>query len=403
MIDSDSELLTRAEIDNIDDAHLINYLIATVFKKVKPVNVEKYDLLEESEMLYEADFNVFKKYIRYEDKSDCIVVQLPVVDEREKKLFKRSLFSKEKNDLLPITDYFIYVHSEIIQQPFGLLEILFKGQHIKRNENDYRHSRYELKFFEREYLYYDFQEKRYVQVNTDSLKKARRMLAKNESIENEHKNVIEYVNREELLKVSQGRLKKTGHKFLKNLLDFKPYWYVTGKSICEIATYLNRYSTFLKELEKGLKIYLLYGFLNVIEFEKLVIEREKMMSVIFETGLILEELLHKMKEVSRYAKQDLTAIDLTYHLPKDSEEEKIYTALVDNQLNKLQAFLKPNMDKLNLDGYIGYDLERGELYPNIVQIEKRRAYADESTNIVKETDHKNNILKWLKDKKKQDE
>ncbi|MFK3961920.1 hypothetical protein [Pseudalkalibacillus hwajinpoensis] len=389
--------LTIDDLHNLTERELVDLMYSTLFE-VKPIIEERLNLLEiaktdKKALMFDADFNVARKFIKYENEPDSYILKVPYMDERENVELQMQMFTDKKNDVLPIVNYFIYVFTRVIQHPLGIVEIKFIGQHIKRNDNDFQYDRFEHKYSESEFMYFDKEKNIYVQVNSAELKKAKHDLEKGKSIEDTLEEVKVYLQREELLKTAKLLLKESGNKFLKELIVMKNGRSNKGFSINDHFAYLNRYSVFMEKLELGLKIYLLFANISVREYQKLKSKSIEINELISELKSSLVSLAKMMYESDRYSlnKNDILSKSIKLHF--ETEEDRFYKNMV-NQFTVLEDFLKANVGSLDLAGYIGFDLEKWELYPNIVQVEKKRNFTTKATNFGEQREFENKILKF---------
>lgn len=383
--------LSIDDLKQMEDKEFIDLLFKTL-SVVKPVVVEKLNIQSEIEKMDSADFNLVRKLIRYEYRDDCFVVTIPYVDEREDPFYKVKLFSKDTYDLFPPVGYFIFIGGNVLPRTFGLLDVQFFGQHIERNPNDYRFYRFSTQYTQNEHFYYDSESEKYVQVNDNDLIQGRRMKEKGEPIEKPE--VEEYLRREEMFRYSRMRLKTIGKSYLEEFISFKPYWKYTPRTLNDVESFFIRYKKFLDSMELGLKVKLLLSRVTEREYEKLMQYRDYQYQLMFEGIQLMEKIVELMMKSHRY--RDIK----NYHLGElfgDSEEQKLYVDFVNNVLMKIQDFLTPRGDTPSgLQGYIGYDLEREELYPNIVELERRDSLRDQAWKSTEERDLEMKILKSLR-------
>jgi hypothetical protein len=384
--------LSIDDLKQLGDKEFIDLLFKTL-SVVKPVVVKKVDVPVET--MDAASFDLVRKMIKYEYKDDCFVVTIPSGDEREDPFYQVKLFSKDTYDLFPPVGYFIFVGGSVLPRTFGLLDIQFFGQHIERNPNDYRFYKFNTQYVQNEHFYYDSETGKYVQVNDNDLIQGRRRKERGEPIEKEE--VQEYLRREELFRYSRMRLKTIGKSYLQEFINFKPYWKYTPRTLNDVESFFIRYKKFLDSMELGMKVKLLLSRITEREYEKLMEHRDHQYQLMFDGIKLLEEIAMLMMKSHRY--RDIK----NYHLGElfgDSLEQKLYVDFVNNVLMKIQEFLTPREDKpfSLLQGYIGYDLEREELYPNIVELERRDVLRDldKPWKTTEERDLEMKILKNLR-------
>ncbi len=383
-----------------NESKIIDLMYSTLFE-TKPIKEENINLLkigktDKQALMFEAEFNVARKFIKYENKPDAFVLKLPYLDERENPELHMQMFTNTKNDVLPITNYFINIFTKVVQHPFGLVEIKFIGQHIRRNDNDFQYDRSEHKFNESEFMYFDKENNTYVQVNAKELKNTKRKLEKGDSIDDALDEVKIYLHREELLKIGKLLLKESGNKFLKDLINMKNGRSNVGFNIRDHFAYLERYSSFMEKLESGLKIYLIFANITVREYKKLQLKSIELKKLTDKLKSSLGSLAMMMYNSGRYGvdKEKILSNNLQLHIGTD--EDLLYQKIKDPGFTELEKFLKANGGSMDMAGYIDYDLDKWELYPTIVQVEKRRNFTTKATNAGEQRESENKILKLQK-------
>jgi hypothetical protein len=392
--------LNNLQMDNLKQLEDKEFL-ALVFKtisSVKPVLVEKINIQSEVVNMDVADFEIVRKHIKYDNSDANFTVFIPIADEREDPFYQVSVFSNT-NDLFPPSGFFIYIGGKVASRPFGLLDVEYYGQHIERNPNDYKHLRFSNEYQQQEHFYYDFENKQYVQVSDKDLKQALFKKSKGESLENLLPEVQAYLHREELFRYLRVRLKNIGKAYIREFLAFKPYWKAYPGTIEEISIYFKKYYNFLKSMDLGLRVKLLLSRMTEREYEKLLEERDRQYHLMDKGIQLLEEIEQLMKENSYYRKSNLKTYNLS-GLYGGSPEKERYTDFINNVLNEIKGFLisKDDITSGPLDGYIGYDLERGELYPNIAQLEYRDALRTKTSKVSEERDMEMKIINSLRKK-----
>lgn len=382
---------------------VVNLMYTSLFG-IKPIEVVNEDLLEISKTnntarMFEADFSIVRKFIKLVDQPDKLILRFPVLDERENPDLQMNMFTNDRNDVLPINNYFLYVFTRVIQHPFGLVEIQYIGQHIRKNDNDFNHIRFEHVFRESEYLYYDFENHKYLQIDSEKLIEVKNKKKRGKSVDEAEipESVKIYLHRQNLLNTGKFLLRDTGNKFLKEIIEMRNGRGNTGSTIQTKIYYLDRYDAFLNELETGLKIHLIFANVSVREYQKLDAKTKELRQLVVSLKTKLEtELVDLMVKSGRYGyvQEKIKTTILSLH--KDSEESRLYDDEIVPGLEVFKSFLTANTGNLELEGYIDFDLELWELYPNIAQVEKRRNLNTVSTNDGKERDRENKILKLQK-------
>lgn len=377
-----------------NEKQLIDMMYSSIFE-IKPIQYVNQKIGVE---MFDADFNFVRKHIKYNDEDDFLTITLPYLDERENEELQMQLFTNQRNDVLPIVNYFIYVFGKVIRQSMGLVEIQFIGQHIKRNDNDFKFDRFEHQFRESEYMYYDYETKKYIQINSEDLRNARNSLKKGKSIDDCSQEIKTYLEREEMLKQGKLALKGVGNKFLRTVVDMRSKRSRKGASTTSYKEYLNTYNSFLKALEYGLKIHLVFENISDREYLKLEEKRKELINLIDQLKKDIELLSQKINTSGRYKTDADDMTNLGLQIIKDTEEYGLHNKMIDG-FKVLEEFLTAHTDgSYNSSGYFDWDFDLWELYPNIIQIEKRRNLTVESTNYGKERELQNKILKGLQKK-----
>lgn len=387
------------KMHNENESELVDLMYSSLFE-IKPIQEENQNLLEISKTdnkakMFEAEFGVARKYIKLVNEPDKLILRAPYLDERENPDLHMQMFTNERNDVLPINNYFIYIFTRVIRHPFGLVEIEFIGQHITKNNNDFKHIRFEHKFRESEYLYFDFENNKYAQVDSEEIKRSRRKLQKGEPLDDDLLPATKiFLHREQLLKTGKLLLRDTGNVFLKMLIAIRNKRKNFGSSINERINYLNNYFAFLDALDLGLKIQLIFANISVREYEYLKLKAEEFREVIkLLKTLLTDDLVSLMLNSKKYGFDENKVKSDILSLHRDSAEDNLFSNVITPAFEEFRKFLTANTGSLDLEGYIGFNLAKWELYPNIAQVEKRRNLSAVSTNLGQERDHINNILK----------
>ncbi|MDA2599436.1 hypothetical protein PDQ40_27870 [Bacillus cereus group sp. Bc061] len=350
--------------------------------------------------MYRADFDLVKRHIKYDFKN--FLVTYPYVNEQEDVLYNKGVFSKGQTDFFPMNNYFISVRANVTVMPFGMLEVVFIGEHVFRNSNDYRHYKANTIFETTDYFYFDFIKQEFVQVNESDLNNGRKLKVKNESayVEKTKKHIQEYIKREELLEYTKQRLKVRARTYQERFRKFKGVWGLGSKlnTFTKIEKYFEEYINFLEELEVGLQLKLIYSKLTNREFLQL----EKIRKDLLETDIPkCQETLHRLVEAicakeEKYQWDNIKEFNLN---SLDDEDLAILNEFRDADVRRLLDFVTPRSMDFNpsflLQGYIGYDLTLKELYPNLAQLEKREMRTDKMASDLLERERKKMTLDRL--------
>lgn len=345
--------------------------------------------------MYKADFNLVKKYIKYDFTN--FIVTYPYVDEQEDVLYSKGVFSNEQSDFFPMNGYFISIMANVMVMPFGMLEVTFTGEHVFRNGNDYRHHKANTMFETKDYFYFDFRTEEFVQVNESDLVNGRKLKLKNEStyLQKTKKHIQEYIKREELLEYTKQRLKVRARTYQERFRKFKEVWGLGGdlNTLNKIEKYFVEYINFLEELEVGLQLKLIYSKLTNREFLQL----EKIRKDFLKTDIPkceksiqqLVKVIRKNKEKRSYKWDDFKEFNLNFL----HEEDLVFlNEFKDKDVRRLKDFVTPRTNDFNpsfvMQGYIGYDLTLKEIYPNLAQVEKREMRTDKMGSDLLERERK---------------
>ncbi len=379
-----------SDLEKFNDTQLLELAFESM-KKVKPVLLEKVNIQSELKLMDIADADLVKQKISYENQDKKFIVRIPFGDERQIPEYQISMFS-DFNDIFPPAGYFIYIDGEIIEQPFGLLEVFMYGQHIERNENEHKFLKFNNQYKKNECFYYDYKSGNYIQLNEKELKKALFNKSQGRDLENERSEIQEYIQRLEVYRYLQVRLKEIGNSYIREFSSFKKYWRVAPVTIEEAEIYFKKYKRFLDSIKLGLQVKLLFSRMTQREYEKLLEAREQQYDLISEGEKVIKSIERLMNSYSDIKNYNLGS------LFEGSQEQRLYVDLINNVIMKIQKFLTPRGTDLGLQGYVSYDLERGELYPNIVELERRAALSSENWKEGKERDLQAKILNNLKQK-----
>ena len=412
-IQINKDLFDIEKIKSMEPPMVLEETVKTILG-LKPAIVEKKIM---NELAYEMsdgpDFSIIEEYIDW--KQDEVENQLkiiaPVYHEKELDDYQVKLFHSKENDVFPVRGYFVEGNVKAIYGPLGLLKIEFTGLPEIRVKTDIRHT--QKSFNTRDgykhylYFYYDFDTKSYQHVYTDQLEKCQKdMLRDPAAVAKFHSSVQEYIKRELLVK----EIKKRVFKLSKGYLIALKRWSTdthTSDSIMTISSvegFFKRYENFLKnEMTKNLKIKLIYETMSPNEYTKLLEYKEFLLKVI-EKG---RDNLTSISELWKLSEEEKPGYTLVIQDLASEENDLI------NDLNKrivpmLQTFKQVRPSKfpeygLNkatvLKGFIDYDLRTGEVFPNILQLEKRACISDseEKEDVSSEDSYVKQIIQWLRE------
>ncbi|HDR8323991.1 TPA: hypothetical protein QC175_005709 [Bacillus cereus] len=352
--------------------------------------------------MYKADFNLVKKYIKYDFTN--FVVTYPYVNEEEDPLYNKGVFSKGQSDFFPMNNYFISIGASVTVMPYGIVEVVFVGDHVFRNTNDYRHYKANKIFETKDYFYYDFIAQEFVQVNESDLDNGRKLKMKNEDtyLQKTKKHIQEYIKREELLEYTKQRLKVRARTYQERFRKFKEVWGLgsTLNTFMKIEKFILEYISFLEELEVGLQLKLIYSKLTNREFKQL----EKIRKELLENDIPkCQETLHQLIEVigtneekREYQWDNFKEFNLNF---LHEEELAILNEFRNVDVRRLLDFITPRSADFNpkflMQGYIGYDLTLKEIYPNLAQLEKREMRTEKMGSDLLERERKKMTLDRL--------
>lgn len=364
-------VLDLEKIKEMDTKELLEFIYDSMLE-LKPIEFKKIEMDELTKQIIQPKFDDIKYQIEYKNLGDCFKITVPVYDESERDHYKQSIFLKDKFDMLPVTGFFVKSDVNLIVKPLGLVEVVYSGYKILRNGNDFRYLRYQGEYKKIEYLCYDYDTKKYVKV-PEEIEKMKFQLERNGEVDLESTHVLvkEYMEREDSLNLVLLKLKGLYEEYQVSLKRFLNGDYQkAGKTTIEsVKDYFWKYAEFLtKEMPRGLKLKYVFSQVSKREFDELLIESERLIKVLIDG----QEMLMKIF--------DLTGGTMNYDLlsgPVDGTEEfEIKNKMLDTILNKeLLAFKQPRPRSFSfanpMKGYIKFDSDTLEVFPNVAQLENR--------------------------------
>jgi hypothetical protein len=387
------------QIRSLNPGELLD-LVYNSMLEMKPIDFRKIEMNHLTKDILEPKFDDVKKSIEYNDLPDGLHIKVPVYDERDLPHYKQSIFSQKTNDLLPVTGFFVQSNVELVIKPLGLVEVIYSGFKISRNDNDFRYLRHHLVYRHTEYFCYDYEGKKYNRVPDQELEKIKFQLQKNgeAKLDSAHELVKMYLEREEILNDILAKLKVLYEEYQLDLIRFLKDNYSAGnQTISTVNAYLNRYAQFLIEkMPKGLKIKYVYSQVSRREFDELLKEAERLIE-------ILNNGIGMLRRISELVEGYFANYELLSGPVEGSEEFEIKNSLLDLLNRDIADFKMPRPYNFNyaelMKGYIGFDLELGEIYPNIAQLENR-VLLNESVqeDLQDEQDYMKKIIEFKKRK-----
>lgn len=394
-LEVNSMVLDLEKIKEMDPEELLDFVYNSMME-LKPIEFRKNRNDELTKDIIRPSFDDIKYQIEYKNLDDRFKITVPVYDESERAHYKKSILLKDKYDILPITGYFVRSDVELIVKPLGLVEVVYSGHKISRNDNDFRYLRYHLEYQKVEYFCYDFETNKYVLV-PEEIEKMKFQLARNGEVnlESAHNLVKTYMEREEVLNNILVKLKGLYELYQDKLKEFlfDNYQKNSKTTIVSVKDYYWNYAEFLiKEMPRGLKLKYVFSQISKREFDELLIEGERLIDVLMRG----QEMLMKI--------YDLTGQKLDYDLlagPVDGTEEfEIKNRMLDTILNKeLLDFKLPRPMNFSfadpMKGYIKFDSENQEVFPNVAQLENRVLLngKDDPEDLQGETEYIKQIIK----------
>ena len=197
----------------------IKELIESLQPKVEILE-DHLELLEENEMMYDADFSIVRSLLKYDSTKEYFKITYPVYNEELKyaKVRLKGNASKGRKDL-PGKGWFVKIESEVKKLPYGIVEVEHFGAHITRKVNDFRHRDERKIYNQTNYFIFDEEQEKYVQLTTDDVNKSLYLLKTKrvDEIENDFdEEIIDYLKRlkrfKEQMRLIQFEFERTRDK-----------------------------------------------------------------------------------------------------------------------------------------------------------------------------------------------
>jgi hypothetical protein len=395
-------------IQEMEQEELLEETIKTIIN-LKPINLQ---LKEMNELVYtmpvKADFEKVKKYIGYQNKEDFFEIIAPTFDERKLPEFQVCLFKKDSNDCFPERGFYISGNSKLIVKPLGLIKLEMNGMPISRVGSDFRYARpsYDSKekgYRENLYFYFDYATNQFMKVYSDKLEDCKRKMALYPKAVNDyHETVQEYIKREALLVKIIELIYPISLPYLQRLKKWNKGKYGDGGlTIGSITTYLNEYKKFIvNDMVKNLKVKLIYSNITLSEYKKLL-EKKVELEGLIQTA---KDGFEEIKGLNSLTKKNSDS----YALNTNSffeREINITRQIVNEIIPELERFkeVRPTelpkialTKRIILKGYIDYDLFTNEVYPNIMQLQRRTSLTEEKEDFRSEEEYALRVLDELR-------
>lgn len=410
------DLFNLEIIQNTEPEEVLDAAVQSIFD-LDPIILNSVEM---NELVYEmrkkADFEKVEPHINYEEQNGTYVITVPSFDERKLPEFQVSLFQKKVVDVFPERGFYIIGNSKLITKPLGLVQVEMTGLPSIRVDKDIRYTQTSNDirgrgYRENLYFYFDYNTKNFERVYGDKLEECKLKIErdpnKSENIlKDYHESVQEYIKREQLLDAVDEKIYPLVLAYLPKLKEWKDFEYGSrGVTIGSVKRYLNQYKDFLEEtMTRGLKVKLIYSNVSKREYEELMKKKDELLNMISSSflGLKAIETLHSLTE-------EMTN---NYELSKgafNSNEVEIVKTIEDDILRSLQQFkeVRPttlpetalNESKI-LKGYIGYDLKTNQVFPNIMQLQRRSSLTEEKEDFNTEKEYTDQMIEELKNLKK---
>lgn len=372
---------------------------------IKLTNIEMNNLAYA--MPRKADFSKIEPHIAYEKKDGMFEISVPTFDERELPEFKVRLFKENDYDCFPLRGFYVTGNATLIVKPLGLVKVEMKGLPIVRVDKDIRYTQPSSDVRERGYsknlyFYFDYNSKTYEKVYPDKLEECKFKMEKDpKAVEKYHESVQEYIKREICLEAIEERIYQLSIGYLPKLSEWKDSKYGDGGiTIGSLTKYLNDYKRFLQDtMTPNLQLMWIYAKISEKEFEKLIEKSSELQWHIKKAF----EAIDRIKEINSLTKGNENDYELTTET--FSEEENQLVKIIEKQIiATLEEFKEVRPSKFPstalskekiLKGYIGYDLEAGEVYPSVLQVQRRSSLTEEKEDFRSEADYTGQIIKEL--------
>lgn len=401
------------EIEKVENPEVLLEKTVKTILELQPIIL---NVIQMNELVYKmpvkADYNKVDSLIdhQYKEKEGQKVFEItvPIFNERNLSEYQVSLFNDFKNDCFPERGFYIVGDSKLIIEPFGLVKLEMNGLPYTRINSDFRYTRSSLDKEKgyREYLYFnfDYEKQEFINVYSDKLEECKRKMLQNPKALNDyHETVQEYINKETLLSAIKERIYPLSLPYLKKLKDWKESKYgdsKTGLTIGSITKYLDDYKKFIElDMLKSIKIKLVYGNITINEYIELLKKKTELSNQIKSAKDKLNEIkvMHSLN-VESFNNYQLVVNSL---FERETEITKDIEKVILPNLEKFKEVRSTSFPKFGLNektvlkGYIGYDLNKNEVYPNIMQLQRRSSLTEEKEDFRSEDEYIAQILNWF--------
>lgn len=411
----DFRKLNKENLYSVEDQGLLEMLYKSIvdMSSIQYIREEKHEL---AKYITVPRFEHIKSEIRYEQEKDLFKIKVPIIDERRRSHYKKSVFYKVY-DRLPESEAFVTAESKLVVKPFGLVEVHYWGNQLFRMGKDTRNFNAKRAYNKVEYLYFNYDDRLFKQVSTDELEKVRFSVNKNSDFDlsNVNEDVKIYLEREQLLELSLNRLKGYSEGFHNHFDIFRQDAYnkaLEGKylrlnpnqTIKDVMSYLTRYRDFLANyLSDWLKLKLVFSTITIAEQERLEQEKDRLNGLLLEAAQCLQSLVGLLtKKTNNPLVYPWKAVDTDQDTEEGLLNVKLTAGFGQGIFSKLEAFKEPRPTHFikaePFKGYIEVDAANRELYPNIGEVERRRYLTDEFSSLQMEQEYKEMVLQYINEK-----
>ena len=362
---------------------IIKELINSLQPKVEILE-DHVELLEENEMMYDADFSIVRSLLKYDSTKEYFKITYPVYDEELKsaKVRLKGNASKGRKDLLA-KGWFVKIGSEVKKLPYGIVEVEHFGAHIARKMNDFRHRDERKIYSQTNYFIFDEEQEMYVPLTTDDVNKSLYLLKTKrvDEIENDFdEGIIDYLK----------RLKRFKEQM--RLIQFE--FECTRDKLYALVELIAAKHT--SNLEDALKMVSAIHNFTMNEYESLIdcyFLSQKVTD--FERDFHLKEIEKIQDEI-----QSIGAFCKRYSIELREFKDPNATAKLYKMVGKVaNRFAYKTENSANeKDKYFKELLSEGQLQRTIVQIDLDGIYTNEPDTDWKRKNNEQFILKGQKDK-----
>lgn len=423
--------LNKENISLIKDINLLDIFFDSIMEmmEIDFVEMPEHELGRD---IITPDYDDIRSKIRYEYEEingrKRYSMKVPVIDETKRERYQKKVFATNKIDIIPEKGFFVKMYANLTIKPLGLVEVYFWGGKLQRMDKDYKNLP-PIKEFDRiEYLFYDYENKEYKQLDTEEMERVKLGLKRGKELdellnaEDKTSELIRiYLEREEILDLGLKKLNGLAEDLQEmyitefkddaydvrwesnsdpgNYSDYSMKRDSVGKpnhiSLSDITTediefYLMRYAKNLfGPIRQWLKIKIVFSTITKQEYKKLIEHITEFSALVLEIKERLSALTNSIKG---------TEIEIDWEKPQrlniDQEENvkwviKFLDKLTTTNIPRPVIFNK----QLPLQGYIGVDVEKGEVYPNLAELENRRYLKEEFSSIFEDEKYKEQVLK----------